>query len=662
MISRDDSGCATIDTGCQRMAIGLNTLKKLQETQPSELPITFRNEKHQFRSVHKVSCTNRLACIPCSLGPRGCVLRPAVFEEEHSSEAPFLLSLPFLLHCQATLVLDEDSGLALVSNRFAFKVQCHLGPTGALRIPIQQFTTLMMRHLVEQLDYNTDEYEVLQTELQNRTISAVEPVSASCDRTRIADFSPISRSSNFRDPQIHGGAIFEARSQRANIEPPSLAGLGSNGAQGSATHRSGDRAPCFRLPEDAETSRSTGTSNPGDGHMDGNRSAGSAGWADGRTTSRTSSTSGGSNTFGVGMVQSFSTNTQSATKRDAADSRVSATNYVGSSGDSGSEPGTNMSLRRPGHDLHFQDCKEPGQVVLEVPQSTRQTVQLLPMAGASGTSTSSSSRCSTPELGVHQEESAGGVPSSHHYEGRIECIHRPDDMQEVRKGASQGEEEQATTSASDTEGIPNTDAGISASGDRHDAQGDRGVEGVREMERCKSSAPTDRGGVASLHHLAGASAAEPGNFESECAKETKSRRAIHVNDLRPGLRRHIYGCLKRSEACWLDIHNLLCNTPETDQERHLETTCKVIRQSLQLQQPAMKHFAELYLLQPKQLKTVAEVCNPKRFADTTDAFGLKAGQSFDLELSWNLLEESQQQAVKEYIKTERPGLTICYRI
>ena len=56
LISQDDEGCATIDTGCQRMAIGLSTLQRLQNTQPSELPISFRNEKHQFGFLYKSSC------------------------------------------------------------------------------------------------------------------------------------------------------------------------------------------------------------------------------------------------------------------------------------------------------------------------------------------------------------------------------------------------------------------------------------------------------------------------------------------------------------------------------------------------------------------------------------------------------------------------------
>ena len=89
----DDNGCATIDTGCQRMDIGINTLNRLQESQPSSLPISFCNEIHQFRSVRKVSCTTKLACIPRSLGPHGCSLRPALFEDDSSADAPFLLSL-----------------------------------------------------------------------------------------------------------------------------------------------------------------------------------------------------------------------------------------------------------------------------------------------------------------------------------------------------------------------------------------------------------------------------------------------------------------------------------------------------------------------------------------------------------------------------------------
>ena len=139
------------------LAIGLNTLNLLQRSQPSELPITFCKELHQFRNVHQVSCTARLACIPSSLGPRGCILRPALFEEHSSADTPLLLSLPFLLHCKATLCLDKQRGLPLVSQHLGFSVPCHLGPTGALRIPSQKFTSDMISFLSQRIPKTSDE-------------------------------------------------------------------------------------------------------------------------------------------------------------------------------------------------------------------------------------------------------------------------------------------------------------------------------------------------------------------------------------------------------------------------------------------------------------------------------------------------------------------------
>lgn len=652
LIYQEDTGCATIDTGCQRMAIGLVTLQKLQRTQPSELPIIFRNEKHQFRSVHKVSCTERLACIPCSLGPRGCVLRPAVFEEEHSSEAPFLLSLPFLLHCEATLILDENKGLTLVSKQFDFKVACHLGPSGALRVPIQQFTTLMMRHLVDQLGSNTDEYEVLQTEqIGTANVSAGEPISASRDYTRLSDRCSNPGTSSIRDPSSHGDrrAFYEARPQRTDLESSDPAGLGADGHQGSDHHWSGNRTPSTGTPQDAKTSWCYGSADSGDGCLDGDRSAGSAGGADGRTTSGTSSTRCYSS--GVGMVQGvFSNskeererNTPDSTKtfeRNSSDTGISPAIDVGGTTYGGGQQGADLSVRRSGHDLHLQDSSQSRSSLLEVPKGPWQAMQLLPMVGGP---ILSDSRCPTTEHGVHPEEDARRMPTPHHDPSRVQCILRPDDVQGLRKITSQGEEEPTTKGSStgkDTYHASLQLTTVSDIGGQCKHQGGRGVAGVSTVERAGGAEP------------------ESGSIQPSSATEAESRGAFHVKDLRPGLRRHIYGCLKRSEACWLDIHNLLCNTPETDQDQHLETTCKVISRSLQLQQPAMKHFTELYLLQPKQLKTVAEVCNPGRFASATDVFGLKAGQSFDLELGWDLLKPLQQKAVKDYIRTERPGLTV----
>ncbi|CAE7370323.1 unnamed protein product [Symbiodinium necroappetens] len=101
----DDATCATVDTGCQRSAVGSETLQKLLEHQPPGLRTIVKNEVHHFKSINGISKTDHVACIPTSLGPKGCLLRPAVFEDEATRKAPFLLSLPFLLHCRSVLHL-----------------------------------------------------------------------------------------------------------------------------------------------------------------------------------------------------------------------------------------------------------------------------------------------------------------------------------------------------------------------------------------------------------------------------------------------------------------------------------------------------------------------------------------------------------------------------
>ena len=170
-----DRGCATLDTGCQRMAIGLKTLRSFETGLPQELPIRYRQEIHHFRSVHQVSATSRIALIPTSLGPRGSVLKPAVFEDDYSASAPFLLSLPFMLHCGAILALDESRGLFLVSSKYDFKVRCHLGPTGALRIPLQDFDSTRIKHLLASHGDSGSEYELLECGVEPRLLEPVPP-------------------------------------------------------------------------------------------------------------------------------------------------------------------------------------------------------------------------------------------------------------------------------------------------------------------------------------------------------------------------------------------------------------------------------------------------------------------------------------------------------
>ena len=161
----DDTTCATVDTGCQRLAIGIKTLEKFQEKMPQNLKITLQKEFNRFRSVHQTSVTTKVASIPFSLGRKGTFLKPAVFETPGSEQAPFLLSLSFLLHCKGTLRLNPDEGLQLMVQGCKEPITLHLGPTGALRIPLQNYNEYQMNNLGRLQEspevHNNREFEVL---------------------------------------------------------------------------------------------------------------------------------------------------------------------------------------------------------------------------------------------------------------------------------------------------------------------------------------------------------------------------------------------------------------------------------------------------------------------------------------------------------------------
>ena len=148
-----EAQCATIDTGCQRTAVGLNTLRKFTEAYPEGVEAVYKAEAHNFKSVNGVTSTSQVACLPASLGCHGSILRPAVFDDDKTRDAPFLISLPFLLHCRASIQLDPEEGLCLHLKRFNHRVPLHIGPTGALRVPLQQFQSGKMAGLKEALSH-----------------------------------------------------------------------------------------------------------------------------------------------------------------------------------------------------------------------------------------------------------------------------------------------------------------------------------------------------------------------------------------------------------------------------------------------------------------------------------------------------------------------------
>ena len=57
-----------------------------------------------------------------------------------------------------------------------------------------------------------------------------------------------------------------------------------------------------------------------------------------------------------------------------------------------------------------------------------------------------------------------------------------------------------------------------------------------------------------------------------------------------GLRRHIYGALKRKEMLWTDLVNYFCHQEIQNDDQHISEVSFLIRQALQKQQPAIKRI------------------------------------------------------------------------
>ena len=149
------------------MAIGSETL--YIGGLPEELQVGRLKQEFNFRSVHGKSTTSHVATIPTSLGKQGSVLKPAIFTGENSEKAPFWISLPFLLSCRTVLHLDPSHDLRAEFKQLGFSVKCHIGPTGASRIPLANFNEHQLKKLKQaqkeiQKKPNFEEFEVLRTE------------------------------------------------------------------------------------------------------------------------------------------------------------------------------------------------------------------------------------------------------------------------------------------------------------------------------------------------------------------------------------------------------------------------------------------------------------------------------------------------------------------
>ena len=637
--------CATIDTGCQRMAIGLDTLELLNRTQPETLPIFFKNESHQFRSVHMTSCTTRVACIPTSLGPNGSILKPAVFEDEHSRHAPFLLSLPFLLHCRATLHLDPETGLCMHFHRQGFTVPCFLGPTGALRVCIQSFSEHMLEKLANKVPRDGSEYEIFKIENFSSEPQHILLGSSKLEKTD----SPKPPFSSCELANHVPAAQEESIGKVQFLDPPP--GLEAYGPSLFGGDESCLDSSSSARPSSSRPSRLSGSADSGPCGPDGKLRRREADPKDGGEAEATSSRRS-RRCLGSGVdrykLDPHSRKRSSEWSRLPTGASSSGSQHVGdpSYDPEHLEGSSDMPLWSHNPDL----CDEEGRKklrkdVLEVSKGSSPEMHFLPVAKGQGSDTSSRHRdWHGPSDRVPGEPSPGDLQASSCDPSRIQPLCPEDNMSRLRSTTRESEDrgrqahhreedsraagrDQLYTTCNSTEASTSGDTSTPSQPAR------RGVQGVSDVEAVSTERSTEKG-----------SAEEP-------LRMTESSCPI-------GLRRQIFGSLKKAEIKWTEIHRLFCVSQDDEQEHHLEDTCKVIRQCIQKQQPHLKHFTELYALQANQLKKIVEVCNPDRFTPHADAFGLRSGTAFDITLGWDLLRTSNQHHVMQYIRSEKPGLVL----
>ena len=657
--------CATVDTGCQRMAVGMETLKRLDAALPQGFQTGLMKQEHHFRSVHGRSKTTHVAMVPSSLGPRGSVLKPAVFQDDASKNAPFLISLPFLMHCRAVLHLDPDEGLRIEFKRFGFTTKCHLGPTGALRVPLGNFTKTQKKFLEKVQDevaMKHQEFEVLRTTAisnnGDQSSPCGEPSRDECDS--------------------HGDSRVQQEGQTGGVagcRDPDPIGLDSDCGQAPIHHGASINSDVpidvakADLPEsllsmaDDQEARSYAVGHCG---VSGRR-------RDGRRLDGE-------------LSDDRDTNWRRCSKPNIEDIKGVNRGFIEHQGRTLSHRG---GLPDVGHgsqmcsQLHGSgmDDQETGSELrpdlLEMPRSAGETVQLLPVDGIpTGMERGASSRpiLSGPEdtdpksrerevdsIGIYNTTELVGnqvtdyLSTSSHNEGRKQRVCgsnevsgmwqgdsreasgalQPDQSDQRERGAHPGERQQSRRD------------GEQQSPEESHRAGDSGLRGLQGLSELAKEPDSSREEVESDH--------EQWMTEWEKTAGELTKRGKRV--VQQGI-----AALKQAERCVQEIMNLVRTEPtkvETTGWQKLQSEAFDCTSERPLKsQKELRKYADIMGLTTEQLKTVAEIYNPQRFKREAKKQRLIAGEAFDLSLGHDLLNGNMRDEVRKYISTVKPGLVI----
>ena len=624
-----ESACATIDTGCQRMAIGMQTLKCLADHLPADLPVGLVPQEHRFRSVHGRSTTSHVASLPTSLGPSGALLRPAVFENPESTHAPFLISLPFLLFCRAVLYLDPTNGLKIHFRKLNFTVPCHIGPTGALRIPLCQFDS-RKRHKVREAQR---EFADRRSEFEVLRVQETSSISQTLEDCQPCDFSSHGPPTSQEDPPAEGHNPSVAP---ADDEAPDLVGA--------------DHPACGGIDQ-GQPREERGADGHGRGlglrlglHSGSQLGQQTAGQSDAQPQqvygiNELAGTSREDGAY-VGTRPGYPTTTCQPGSSSTTTSGISKTS-------SGSGRSTQVPLPEAAASsavLGPETGSQLPSLVLAMRSSKGEPMRVLPVAQLPATVEGST--VGRPPARQDLRQGAGedrsslppSLPTRDYLEVRHKCLPGDSPLCVLRRSSEAGEDQVGRGGFS-------TEEGIQQELQQGEESRDDGVRAVHGVEAGQGEAPRD------LEGSGDSMIVKPENSESGGTASMSKREKK--------LQRQALASLQRAETMWQDLMTLVgdsCVYSGDFSVDHLQTSGAKTSTAQQCKKSEKRWTNVLGSGGKRNL--VSEVFNPNRFKKESHKQGLNHGKAFDITLGTDLLRSQDRNDVRHYVKTNQPGLVV----
>ena len=655
----NDDLCGTIDTGCQRMAIGKVTLRRFQEALNPKMHIGLMKQEYKFRSVHGKSSTSHVATIPTSLGRNGSILKPAIFTGENSENAPFLISLPFLMNCQTVLHLDPRQGLRAHFKRFGFSVPCHLGPTGALRIPLGSFSDQQLGKLQQaqnELIRTREEFEIYKT---------AEIFASGSD----PDTGETTTQSEPFDCERHGGRWSQQTSTfNSGIMEDAGGRVDKVGDQGDlrdgesfgATTQVDGCAGNYAQPREWKGTVQRVADNATNEHpvRDGRRERGRDS-SDGQ--------------FPIGESNKSAWNTKEKhSPRSTTESEPIDIVYEhqrrelpdrGRPGQDGTSANVSASPT-----VHAVDDPERGKQlpedVLEMPGEPGISMRDVHLDPISTTMDSAGILCTenpnaigTRAQDEHESTSARAVQALEDYtignqrlRGEGEVLGLRHAIGESSQDGGQDQRKSCQFKANKSEiQLLHGDGGREPPHVGYRDGGVQDVPGIPQVEEGPSGSRTE---------LRGSMRAEAeeiyGEIYGDATNKPWSKRIDKVV-------RQSKEALQKAEHAWMEIMSLLSTEPESAERvglDRLQTSLGNSDDGRKANRRTLGCMATVLHVSEKQAKRVAEVYNPNRFKKEVKRNRLIHDQAFDLELGYDLLDAETRQEVKEHVRTVKPGLVV----